>query len=70
MTHIRPLHDAIGLPLTLSRHYWRGCSGKRRFTSKKHARAEARRLTTAGRVSTTLVTYKCSSCRGWHNGNR
>ncbi|WP_431781764.1 hypothetical protein [Streptomyces chumphonensis] len=40
-------------------------TGKRRYTSRRHARSSARRL----HPGTPLRAYQCHACHDWHIGN-
>jgi hypothetical protein len=44
--------------------FWRGCIGKIRYPSKKHA------VSTARSIGDPLIgAYKCPSCGRWHLGH-
>ena len=46
-------------------------SGKRRWTSRAHARLHLRQLKGRGKGGTGLGTYRCASgCGDWHVGHR
>ena len=49
----------------------RGCIGKERYPSKRHAEAAVRNMMADGRGRRTLGAYRCRNhrCRGWHTGN-
>ena len=48
----------------------RGCVGKERYPSKRHAEAAVRHMKGDGRGRSTLGAYRCKGrCGAWHVGN-